>query len=101
MQDFYVKVGNSRNTIQFGIDIKNLGNLLNNKWGIYKRVSTNGNSPLKFATNEKGAIIRDENGDFMYNMNKNGSQKLTETFMNYQGFASTSSVQFSIRYIFN
>ncbi|SEG18134.1 TonB-dependent receptor [Parabacteroides chinchillae] len=101
MQDFYVKVGNSRNTIQFGIDIKNLGNLLNNKWGIYKQVSTNGNSPLKFATNEKGAIIRDENGDFMYNMNKNGSQKLTETFMNYQGFASTSSVQFSIRYIFN
>ena len=34
-------------------------------------------------------------------MNKDGSQTLTKTFKDYQGFGSTYSIQFSVRYIFN
>lgn len=89
MQDFYVNIGGKRNTIQFGVDIMNIGNLLNSSWGNFKQTNTNANTPLKY------------NGDGTFTMNMNGSQKLTSTWRDYQGFRSTSSVQFSVRYIFN
>ncbi len=37
-QNFYLKVGGQKNTLQFGVDIKNLANLLNSSWGLYKSV---------------------------------------------------------------
>lgn len=37
-QDFFLNVGGKRNTLQFGVDIKNFLNLLNSDWGIYKTV---------------------------------------------------------------
>ena len=85
-QDFYINVGGKRNTLQFGVDIKNLPNLLNNSWGLYKQV--NNTSLLSYS---KGA----------FTMNKNGSDILTDTYRTYQSFKSTYSVQFSLRYIFN
>src|SRR5574344_2550403 len=45
-QNFYLKVGGQKNTLQFGIDIKNLANLLNHSWGLYKTV--NNTSLLKY-----------------------------------------------------
>ncbi len=39
MQDFYLKVGGKRHTLQFGVDIKNFLNLLNSDWGLYKTVN--------------------------------------------------------------
>lgn len=86
-QDFYVKVGGKRNTLQLGVDIKNVGNLLNSNWGIYKQVN---NSSLLSYDKTKG-----------YTMAKNYGELLTETFSNKQSFNSTYSIQFSVRYIFN
>ncbi|WP_020601420.1 TonB-dependent receptor [Spirosoma spitsbergense] len=34
IQEFYIKVGGKRNTLQFRVDILNVGNLLNDKWGV-------------------------------------------------------------------
>lgn len=87
-QNFYLKVGNQRNTLQFGVDIKNLANLLNSSWGLYKTV--NNYSLLKYNSS---------NGSFQFQ--RNGKEKLTSTYSNYTSFNSTYSVQFSIRYIFN
>jgi hypothetical protein len=87
-QDFYLKVNGKRNTLQFGVDIKNLPNLLNNSWGLYKQV--NNASVLNY--NGKTGI---------FSMNKNGKETLTDTYRTYQSFKSTYSVQFSVRYIFN
>lgn len=88
MQDFYLNVGGKRNTLQLGVDITNLGNLLNNSWGLYKQV--NSMSPLK------------ANGDGTFEFSRmNNGDKLTKTFGDYTNFRSTYSVQFSIRYIFN
>jgi hypothetical protein len=42
LQDFYIKAGKSTKTIQFSIDIVNLGNMLNSKWGIVKYATTSG-----------------------------------------------------------
>ena len=38
-QDFDFRVAGRKNTIQVGLDINNLGNLLNSKWGTYDRLS--------------------------------------------------------------
>jgi outer membrane receptor for ferrienterochelin and colicin len=35
LQDFYVQVGEKRNTLQFSLDIFNVANLLNPEWGIF------------------------------------------------------------------
>lgn len=85
-QDFYMNVGGKRNTLQFGVDIKNLANLINSDWGLYKQV--NNSTILSYAG---GA----------YQFQKNGTEKLQSTYTNYKGFDSTYSIQFSIRYIFN
>lgn len=86
-QDFYVKVGGRRNTLQLGVDIKNIGNLLNSNWGLFKQVN---NSSLLSYDKNKG-----------FTMNQNYGEKLTETYRDNQSFSSTYSVQFSVRYIFH
>jgi len=48
VQDFYVRVKDKKNTIQIRLDILNVGNLLNNKWGVgYQTTTIN---PLSLAT---------------------------------------------------
>ena len=87
-QNFYPKVGGQKNTLQFGIDIKNLANLINHSWGLYKTV--NNTSLLKYNSKD---------GSFQFQ--RNGKEALTSTYSNYTSFNSTYSVQFSVRYIFN
>ncbi len=91
-QNFYLNVGGQKNTLQFGVDIKNLANLLNNSWGLYKTV----NNPklLKYTAGKNGAT-----GSFQFQ--KNGKDVLSKTYTNLTSFNSTYSIQFSIRYIFN
>ncbi len=87
-QNFYLNVGGQKNTLQFGVDIKNLANLLNSSWGLYK--SVNNMSLLKYDSKKN-----------TYQFQKNGKNILDKTYTNYTSFNSTYSVQFSIRYIFN
>ena len=47
-QDFDFRVAGKKNTIQIGLDINNLGNLLNSKWGAYDKLS--GDQILKYDT---------------------------------------------------
>ena len=91
-QNFYLNVAGQKNTLQFGVDIKNLANLLNNSWGLYKTV--NNTKLLKYTAGKNGA-----QGSFQFQ--KNGKDVLSKTYTNYTSFNSTYSIQFSIRYIFN
>ena len=86
-QSFFIKAGKYRNTLQFGVDIKNLANLLNSDWGLYKTVN---NTSLLSWSSSSG-----------YTFQKNGSYRLTDTYSKYESFNSTYSIQFSLRYIFN
>lgn len=91
-QDFYMSVGGKKNTLQLGVDIQNLGNLLNSKWGLYKQMNSgaaNSVAPLAY------------NGDGTYTMLKVNDQVLKNTYTNYNATASTYRVMFSVRYIFN
>lgn len=87
-QNFFLNVGGQRNTLQFGVDIKNLANLLNSSWGLYKTV--NNFSLLNYNPKDK-----------TFNFQRNGSKVLDSTYSNLTSFNSTYSIQFSIRYIFN
>lgn len=87
-QNFYMNVAGQRNTLQFGVDIKNLANLLNSNWGLYKKVVNS--SLLKYDSRKES-----------FQFQRNGSEALTKTFTNNTSFNSTYSIQFSIRYIFN
>ena len=41
MHDFSVKVGGATNTLQLSVDIQNVGNLFNSKWGVSSRLWNN------------------------------------------------------------
>lgn len=85
-QSFFLNVGGKRNTLQLGVDIKNLANLIDSSWGLYKQV--NNYSILGY-------------DDGVYTFNTNGNYRLTSTYSNYESMSSTYSIQFSIKYIFN
>ena len=91
-QNFYLNVAGQKNTLQFGVDIKNLANLLHNSWGLYK--SVNNTKLLKYTAGKNG-----NPGSFQFQ--KNGKEVLSKTYTNNTSFNSTYSIQFSIRYIFN
>lgn len=85
-QDFFLNVAGKRNTLQVGVDIQNLGNLLNSDWGVYKKVAN-----TNLLNYDKGNVT----------FAKNGSDRLKETYVNDTSFGSTFRVQFSVKYIFN
>jgi len=98
LQDFFVNVSGKRNTIQVGLDIMNVGNLLNSSWGILNYY--NKNNFLKI-TNMSAVVAGKGSVVPTYNFNVNGTEKLTQTFRPNIGYASTYYMQLSLRYIFN
>lgn len=88
VQDFFVTAAGKRNTLQLGVDIKNLLNLVNSDWGLYKTA---------YATN----ILSYNTSTKAYSFPKVNNEVLTTTFKNYESFSSTYMIQFSLRYIFN
>jgi hypothetical protein len=99
VQDFMIKTGNSRNTLQFSLDILNFGNLLNDSWGV-----TQTNAPSNY-----GKVLRYEGMDAnrrplysMYYTTVDGVRKLADkSFDVYNNSSNTWQLQFGIRYIFN
>lgn len=96
-QDFYINVCGKRNTLQFSLDILNVGNLLNKNWGLadyYNQssilVNTNNSSVVAGGTTKP-----------TFKLNPYNNAMLTNTYSNNVGYGSTYSMQFGIRYIFN
>jgi len=96
-QEFSIKIGGKRNTIQLRADILNAANLLNTEWGLGNNFVTD--RPLSFAS-------VDANGVPAYRM---ATQKLSDgstvllrdSFVKSKTQFDTWAAQFSIRYIFN
>ena len=96
VQDFKVKAGKTTNTLQLSVDIMNIGNLLNDAWGVPKGATIN--KPLQY----KGLNEKNEPIYTMGTLTEDG-----ETILPYRSFAPVRSsvncwqLQFGIRYIFN
>lgn len=88
MQDFYLNIGGKRNTLQLGVDIENVLNLINKNWGTYKQIQTLW--PLVYDI-QNGA----------YTFPKVGNAAHSSTYNKYADANSTYRIMFSIRYIFN
>jgi hypothetical protein len=95
IQDFSIKAGGTRNTLQLSIDVLNAGNLLNSKWGVYKNM----------AASNYGSILRYEGVDAgsvpSFSMVQVDGAYPTKTYDTYLNIGQTWSLQVGLRYIFN
>ena len=86
LQDYNFKVsGDKTNTIQFSIDILNVGNLLSSDWGVVQQ--PNNVSPISVNTSGSEPV-------FTFNPNQ------TDSFGYDSSLASRWQMQFGLRYIF-
>ncbi len=97
MQDLFVKVGKSRNTIQFSVDIFNAGNLLNPAWGKFKAL----NAASILIPQNQAALVAGGTVVPTFRLATDRGQIITRTFRDVLTIASTYSIQFGLRYIFN
>jgi hypothetical protein len=97
MQDLFTNVTKKRNTIQFSVDIFNFGNLLNPSWGKVKTINASSILvPQNHTTLVPGGTTRPT-----FRLATDRGNMITRTFRDNVSTASTYSIQFGIRYIFN
>ena len=102
-QNFYFYTGSNqhRHTVQIGVDVLNVANLLNPHWGNAWTVNAGdgyGNAIPIDLTNAKAVYTAGANPVFQFQ--KNGSEKLTDIFSIYNSTSSTWQMIISARYIF-
>jgi len=95
VQDFSIKAGNSKNTLQLSLDVLNASNLLNSEWGVYKNM----------AASNYGAILKYEGKDASnvpkYSMVQVNGAYPTKTYDYYKDLGQCWRLQIGLRYIFN
>ena len=94
IQDFYIKVGGHKNTLQFTLDVFNFGNYVTPQWGLNQ--STLRAGLISYTGND--AATGKPVFQFPY---RSGTTPLTETFQRSFGLGSRWQAQFGVRYIFN
>jgi len=101
-QDFFVKAGKTKNTIEVSADIINFGNLLNKYWGLYQDsfngFNSGGTTVLKFQGID--AATGQAKYSFPY-LDKNNLIPVTKSFIYDTSQISRYQVQIGVRYIFN
>lgn len=104
-QDFKLKVGKTMNTLQVSLDILNVGNLLNDAWGVTKTTSSCNNGKLLNYVKADGnnrpiySLYSYVSGGKYYK-----SPTLTDkstTFTTYKNSSNCWQLQIGVRYIFN
>lgn len=94
LQDFFIKTGTKRNTLQISLDIFNLGNLINSDWGVLK--TANRSSLITFKGYDAAGVPQ-----FTYPyLDAATKTPLTKTFRDDLGLTSRWQMQLGIRYIF-
>jgi outer membrane receptor protein involved in Fe transport len=96
-QDVFTNFLDKRNTLQFRIDLLNVGNLLNKNWGVGQRyVNTNNNNVQPLTA--RGA---DSQGRVRYQLRNIGRNLLTTPLEQTTELADVFRIQLGVRYIFN
>jgi hypothetical protein len=97
LQDLFANIKGTKNVLQFSIDIFNAGNLIDPGWGKLKTIN---NSRVLAITNANNLI---PGGTVLpiYRLASANGDIITKTFRDNVSIASTYSIQFGLRYIFN
>lgn len=95
LQDFKLKIGKSVNTLQFSLDILNVGNLINSNWGVNKNMAASNYGRI---LNYEG---RDDNNIPSFSMVKLNDAYPVKTYDTYANYGQCWSLQVGLRYIFN
>lgn len=94
-REYYINVGDTKNTLQFSLDFLNVGNLLNSEWG----VSQNNNVA------NRGAILKydgkDANNIPSYSFNKVSGAYPENSFDYNYYYGETWKLQVGVKYLFN
>jgi len=100
LQDLFTNIGENRNSLQFSVDIFNIGNMLNRNWGSYQFAYTS--SPLAFLGNDAQGHPTYQ---FQYATAPSGTtsaQTLGNTFRtDVTTLNSRWQMQIGLRYLFN
>ncbi|MFL0685046.1 MAG: carboxypeptidase regulatory-like domain-containing protein [Algoriphagus aquaeductus] len=97
-QQLFTNIKGKRNSLEFRVDILNVGNLLNQDWGIGQ--TFNSTQPLVVPSAAQGGPIG-ANGRPQYRLRNFGTELISETFRPTAGVADVWRMQFGLRYIFN
>ncbi len=96
-QDIFTNIGGKRNTVQFTLDIFNLGNLLNKNWGLFKSINASSILvPQNIAALVPGGTVKPT-----FKLATDRNMPVTTTFRDNNTTLSTYFMQFGLRYIFN
>jgi Carboxypeptidase regulatory-like domain/TonB dependent receptor-like, beta-barrel len=101
MQDLFLNVGRKRNTFQLSIDIFNFGNLLNPSWGKVKSINASSILVTQNATGTGTVFNAGGTVTPTFKLATDRGNIITRTFRDNVSTASTYSIQFGLRYIFN
>lgn len=97
-QQLFTNVGGKRNTLEFRVDILNVGNMLNQDWGLGK--TFNSTQPLIVPANNQGGPANAQ-GVSQYRLRNFGADLISETYRPTAGVSDVWRMQFGLRYIFN
>ena len=97
-QQLFTNIKGKKNALEFRVDILNVGNLLNQDWGIGQ--TFNSTQPLVVPSAAQGGPIN-ANGRPQYRLRNFGTNLISETFRPTAGVADVWRMQFGLRYIFN
>ncbi len=94
LREYYIKVGETKNTLQFSLDFLNVGNILNSEWG----VSQNNN------ISNRGRILKYEGKDASnvpsYSFTKVNGEYPVKTFDTNYYYGETWRLQVGVKYSF-
>ena len=97
LQDLFMNVGKTKNTIQLTLDIFNFGNLLNPNWGKSRTVNA---TSLLVPTNQN-SLVPGGNIRPTFRLATDRNNPVVDTFRDNVSVFSTYFMQMGIRYIFN
>lgn len=93
MQEFFVNIGDKRNTIQVRADIFNFTNMINSNWGVGQIIANE--SPIGITNIDPVTNVP------TYQLNPSGSELPNRTFVRTANIGDVWQMQLGVRYIFN
>jgi hypothetical protein len=93
-QQLFTNISGKKNTLEFRVDILNVGNLLDSDYGVGK--TFNSTQPIVV-----GTPVVSADGRPQYRMRNFGTSLVSETYRATAGVADVWRMQFGLRYIFN